>query len=324
MIYTHYYGIFVVASLLLYAVLYRRRYRLPGSWLVGGIVLATVLYIPWMTSGIVGQALHSSKTLPMRQPSWFAVHWWTFIDTMDRFNNDRVVGLLSSAPWGIFLMGGLLFAAPAFNALKPLILRSQIGLAGHVQQNVTLLAILWVLPVLLALGLGALNVQYNPRYVAFCAAPYYILVAHGISTLNFPRMRQALVILIVVYSLYSLRANYFIPYKENYRDALAYLAREYKRGDCCVFLPFGKVPLEWSIYQGDQPGLRVTSPNAVASGQSGCDRVWLVAYRRVPWAIKQVEEGQRILEINHSEIEDRQYFWVHVGLYAPKSSEAKQ
>lgn len=324
MVYTHYLGILVVASLLLYAILYRKRYTLPGSWLIGGTLLALALYVPWMTSGIVAQALHSPKTLSTRKPPWFAVHWWTFFDTIDRFNNDRVVGLLAPPPWWTFLAGGLLFTAAAFLALKPLVERSEAGLAERVHQDsVMLLAILWVLPVLLALGLGALNVQYNARYVAFCAAPYYILVARGISRLNSPRLRQALVVLILVYSAYGLRANYFIPYKENYRDALAYLAREYREGDCSIFSPLGKVPLQWAIYPGNHPDLRATSLDAVGSGRIRCDRVWLITYRRTEWAAGQVEEAKRTLETTHSKIEERQYFWVHVGLYVPRSSEAR-
>jgi uncharacterized membrane protein len=57
MIYTHYWGAFVVLSLVLFAILYKKRYSLPISWWIGGAALALVLYVPWMTS-----ALHCART----------------------------------------------------------------------------------------------------------------------------------------------------------------------------------------------------------------------------------------------------------------------
>jgi hypothetical protein len=172
----------------------------------------------------------------------------------------------------------------------------------------------------LVIALGVFNIQYDVRYVAFCAAPYYILVARGISTLKTPALRRLVAALVLAYSAYALRANYFIPYKENYRDALAYLAGGYREGDCCIFLPFNEVPLQWQIYDGDRPALKVTSVEAVASGEARCDRVWLTTYRRVDWAIQRDEDGERALAQTHSKVSEARYFWVNVGLYDAKQT----
>ena len=319
MIYTHYYGVFVMGSLFLYAILYRKHYTLPTFWLIGGIILPLVLLLPWLASGIIREALHSSKALPHEQPEWFAVHWSTFFRTINQFNNSKGFGLLNPSPLWMFLSGCLLFTVPAIHALKPLIRRSGSGLVKRIdQENLLFVGILWLVPMLLVIGLGALNIQYDVRYVAFCTAPYYILVALGILRLNSSILRQGLIVVILVYSLYSLHANYFIPYKENYRDALAYLADKYKQEDCCIFLPFKEVPLQWSIYHGSHPGLSVTSIDSIVSSRAKCERVWLITYRRVSRAVSQGEEGKRVLATTHSKIEERHYFWVDLGLYIPK------
>lgn len=318
-IYTHYYGVFLVAGLLSYALLNRRHYALPWSWLLGGAALALLLFAPWLASGVIEQALRSPKTRPAEQPPWFAVHFGTLASALNRFNNGGLAGVIESTPRLSFLAGGLLFTVPALLGLKPAFARRTAGDQMR-RDPVVLLAILWLLPLVLVIGLGALNVQYDVRYVAFCAAPYYILVARGLCGLNSPLLRYAFVVLLLAYSALALRANYFIPYKENYRDALAHLAGQYREGDCCSFLPFGETPLAWSIYHGDHPGLKTVTPDGVASGDVRADRVWLVMYRRVEWAIQRCEEARRKLETTHCKIDERQYFWVVVCLYVPKDA----
>lgn len=323
MIYTHYWGAFVVLSLVLFAILYKKRYSLPISWWIGGAALALVLYVPWMTSGVVRQALMDRKTLPAQQGPWFAVHWWTFASAINSFNNGKTRGLLESSPVWTFLVGGLLFTAPLVLALKPLLPGPRAKLSERLEQeSVTVVTILWILPMLLIIGFGALNVQYNVRYVSFCVAPYYVLVARGFSELKSPWPRQVLVVLVLAYSTYALRANYFIPWKENFRDAVAYVVREYKEGDCCIFLPFSDVvPRQWSLTLGSRlPGLKTATPGTLASRSVSCERVWVVAmtFGGNPWVKGQRETAEYKLETTHTKMDQRRYFWLDVDLYTLK------
>ena len=318
LVYTHYHGVLVVASLLLYAFLYRRRYSIPRAWWVGGAVLGFVLFAPWLLGGMMRQTQIWGQTLLGGQPHYFNVHWWTFLSTLNRFNNGKPLGFFAATPWWVFLAGGLLFTVPALLALKALFTRRRSSPLGRsYRENVVLVAVLWLVPVLLALALGIINVQYDLRYVSFCAAPYYILVARGLTSLGSVRLRQILVVAIIVYSAYSLRANYFIPYKENYRDSLGHMAREYKEGDCSVFLPEWGVPLQWDIYYGNEPELQVETLDSVISSSSQCDRVWLISYRRTTEAAGQSDAGKRRLEFTHATVEEKHYFWVDLGLYVP-------
>jgi uncharacterized membrane protein len=326
MIYTHYWGGFVVVSLLLYAFLCRKRYALPHSWWIGGAVLSLVLYAPWLASGIVQQAVVNPKTLPGQQGLWFAVHWWTPLSAINAFNNGKVAGLLEPSPLWSFLAGGLLFTAPLLLALQPLVTASEARPSERLhRENLMVLAILWVLPMLLIVGLGAFRVQYNVRYVSFCLAPYYILVARGISGLRSAKQRLVLVLLILTYSGYSLRANYFIPWKENFRDAVAYVLGGYKEGDCCIFLPFPeKISLQWDITQGDSPALKTTTPDVAVSGSESCTRVWVIVttFGGNPWVRSQREAAERKLEITYSKVELRRYFWLDVTLYSRKGNKS--
>ena len=321
MIYTHYYGVLVVFSLLSYTVFYRKRYPIPHVWLICGTILFVVFYSPWIAiSNVIGQALHSERTLPTALPPWFAASWLSPVKAINQFNNGRFFGIVAgSTPW-ILCAGGLLFTLPALRALKPLwnIFRVDVAECPN-QESLVLLSILWLVPMCLVIVLGiSMNVPYDVHYIAFCAAPYYILVAHGISKLDAFAVRPIVVIAVLIYSVVALRSNYFIPYKENYRDALAYVANHYREGDYCVFLPFQQIPLQWFIYHGNHPELKVAELDTVVSSPKHYNRIWLVTYHRVSWATRRSEEGERKLEATHSLEEEKQYFWVNVALYVPK------
>jgi len=324
-IYTHYYGFFVVASFLFFAVLYRQRYHLPVSRWVGGVALTLALYLPWLSSGIVSEWLHSSRGLT-HGPSRPDLPWWTILTSVNTFNNGRPSGLLESSPWWTFVIGGLLFSVPALMALKPLIKTFPADPADQiVRENLFFLIILFLIPFSGALALGFKSGAYNIRYVTFLTVPYYLLVARGISLLDRPALRATFLAACVAYSIYSLRANYFVPYKEDYRDAYAYLAQSRQAGDCYVVAPTYEIrqaKWAWTIYQGNQTILSLTPLDMVMSPQANCQRVWLISvmYRSTPPAVRESKEARARLENGRVRIEERRYFWVDLDLYGPEST----
>jgi hypothetical protein len=324
-IYTHYYGFFVVASFLVFAVLYRQRYRLPVSRWIGGTALGLALYLPWLSSGIISGWLHSSRGLT-HGPSKPDLPWWTVLTSVNTFNNGRPAGLLESSPWWTFVLGGLLFSIPALIALRPLLKKFPADTSEQIlRENLLFLFILFLIPFSAALVLGFKSGAYNIRYVTFLTVPYYLLVARGISLLDRPALRATFLAACFAYSMYSLRANYFIPYKENYRDAYAHLAESSQGGDCYVVAPtYEKRQAEWAwaVYQGSRPILPLTPLDAVMSGQATCQRVWLISvmYRMTPPAVGESQEARRMLEQGHVRIEQRRYFWLDLDLYGPPSN----
>jgi hypothetical protein len=223
-------------------------------------------------------------------------------------------------------LGGLLFSLPALIALKPLAKESPSGVNERLtRENLVFLVLLFVIPFSAGLGLGFKSGAYNIRYITFVAVPYYLLVARGISLLDRAALRATFLAACLVYSVYSLRANYFVPYKENYRDAYKYLARSRQAGDCYVVAPSyeeRQAQWAWAIYQGSQPVLPLTPLDAVTSRQANCQRVWLISvmYRSTPPAVRESQEAREMLEQGRVRIEEKRYFWVDLDLYGPKSN----
>jgi hypothetical protein len=125
----------------------------------------------------------------------------------------------------------------------------------------------------------------------------------------------------VAYSLYSLHANYVVPYKEDYRDAYAFLAQSRQPADCYVAAPpweERQVQWAWSIYHREEPAITLTPLDALASGQSNCERVWLISvmYQSTPPAVARSKQARAMLEQRYTRIEAKRYFWIDLDLYA--------
>jgi len=269
MLYTHYYAVFALAGLLAYATVFRRGSMIRASWWIAALVIVTVAYLPWLTSGVVESAVRNPRgavnNLLFARPAspLYALNW---------FNNGKVAGVRDQAPWWTFPLGCALFTAPALIALWSR------GTLDRERRSVSLLALLTVVPVLGVLSLGVLHIIYDIRHVSFAVAPYYLLVARGITVVSPTSVRRLLVAGILGYSALSFRADYFIPYKENYRDPMKVLATQSRAGDCSIFgAPESKssAALYWDAYyygQAPPTPIRLDQP----SSGSECKRVWLV------------------------------------------------
>jgi len=142
---------------------------------------------------------------------------------------------------------------------------------------VKMLILLVCVPVFGVASLGALHIIYDVRHVSFAVAPYYLLVARGITGLAI-LPRRVLIGLIAAYTTVSLRADYFIPYKQNYRDPMRILASESRPGDCLVLgVPqqASRVPVYWDAYYFGRTPPSPVDLNRVETAP--CNRIW------VPW-----------------------------------------
>jgi mannosyltransferase len=323
MIYTDYFGIFVIAGLFLFAVIYRKRYGIPLWRLVASAAIALALYIPWMASGIFRAAGNSSKTFGGAAQFW-AVHSYTILTAVNSFNNGKPAGLRESSPLWTFVVGGLLFITPVALCMKRLFVAKTSGRTvteRRDQEGIVITGLLWLLPLCFVIALGyLLHMQYNVRYVSLCVAPYYILVARGISELRSGALRWGLVMVMLAYSANALRANYFMRWKEDWGDAFAYVQSNLKEGDCGTFLPNYGIPQQWTITQRGRPSFRVIPQLSLADGLSECPRIW-----EVSWALHDnpewwasYEARRAPLEMTHTKTEEMRYFGVRVSLYARK------
>jgi uncharacterized membrane protein len=324
-IYTHYYAFFVLGALLLFALAYRKRYPLPWTWLWGGALFMALGYAPWLASGVVGQALHGGKVQKINAMAHVDLlpraHWFSLITSLNGFNNGRMNGLLETSPWWTIIVGGILFSLPAVWALRPLLGRGSAGAeVERERENLVYLVLLTAVPMALAFGVGSGRGAYEVKYVAFCAAPYYILAAHGIARQSSAAWRWALVAAILAYSGCALRANYFIPYKEDYQQALAFVARDYRPGDCAVVAPTWEerqARWAWSIYESGGPDLRILPLEAFPAAPGQCERVWLISvlHRENFLAERESRAARQKLAQDGLWLDRRRFFWVDVDLY---------
>ena len=145
-------------------------------------------------------------------------------------------------------------------------------------------------------------------------------MARGISTWHSAALRWAFIVFLLAYSAWALRANYLIPYKEDYKHALASIARDYRPGDCAVVAPLWEerqARWAWSIYEGDQQDLRVIPLDSALSSGAGCERVWLISvlHQEKRPEIEEAEAERRRLAQIFAEIERRRFFWVDIDLF---------
>ena len=111
------------------------------------------------------------------------VHWFTLataINIFEQWPAQRAdvefprVDFCRSRRLAVLLAGGACtFAVNATGA--------QENGEARERESLLYLLLLFTVPVVLALVAGFLYGTYDVKYVAFCAAPYYILVARGLS-----------------------------------------------------------------------------------------------------------------------------------------------
>jgi len=321
MLYTDYFAVYLIAALLLVAIIYRDHYRLGIGWALGGAVAAIALYMPWLTSGVVQRAMQPGN-VARQSADYSAVHWWTIASIVNSFNNGKPSGLRSDSPWWTLVVGGLLFTAPLLLLLSGFsrTANQKIG-EQRDREGIVITGILCLLPILLTLLSGrAFHIPYNVRYVSFCAAFYYILVAWAIFELPFSALRWGLVALILLYSANALRANYFLRWKEHWEPAFAYVASHRQPQDCGVFppnLPQQQQP--WEVTQGEGPPVfRLVSYESLASGSSGCERLWEVAAApRDDWRDwNDYKKNHDQIPPEFRKIDEQRFYAVRVSLYS--------
>ena len=337
LLYTHYYGFFALGAIAVFAAFYWRRYPISWAWLLTGVFGIAIAYTPWLTSGLISEALHGRKfhlahsspaaSSGKTQAGSSEHHWYTPVTILNTFNNGRQNGVLESSPFWTFLVGGMLFTVPAVLSLSRLIGKRNIEPAEQIdRENTSYLALLTVVPVAVGLAITHFTGVYAIRYIAFCAAPYYILVARGITLSRNPKFRWAVVFGILLYSGTAVRANYSVPYKEDYKHVFPSIAKDFRLGDCAVVAQPWEVRearWAWAVYGGQGPEIR--SLDSVLPPEQGCERVWLISvfYRGNPVAVRNGEVARQKLRQVFELRKTKRFFWIVVDLYSRGRQEVR-
>jgi 4-amino-4-deoxy-L-arabinose transferase-like glycosyltransferase len=317
---THYFGSFLVPAFVAAAVVSRKEHRIPKSWWIGGTTLILASYVVWFSSGVLHQVLYGPKIARSLGKS-FSEHWYSVFELVTVFNNGRADGIAAPVvPWS-YLLGGVVFGIPALAALIPLFQRVE-DASRRLRDSIAFLFLLCAIPVGLALVAGRVIRFYDARYIGYCAAPYYILVARGWSLFKLPAWRIPVIMVGLLYSIYALRAVYFIPYKQNYRDALAYVSAHSMTGDCYAYdsiaplLRGTELRRAWDFFfQGGQREWAIKPVESVV--RMPCQRVWFVTtwIAENPALAAAVRRDRAQLETDFTLTDVRSYYRVEVALY---------
>ena len=215
------------------------------------------------------------------------------------------------------------------------------GVAQRLDEEGTAInAILWSFPLFLSLGAGALGLPYNARYVLFCAAPYYILVAYGISVLENSALRHGLIMLIVAYSGYSI-AEAFSQRTDGARRIMAHVESNVRTGDCGAFLWVVTSPPSWLAMwdsssaaplapvptaRVDRLSFRLIPQTTLPAAFVPCLRIWVF---KVPepdlgppaQEMKHLdEEAMRFVGPTHKKVEEFSDAGLSVSLYSANAT----
>ncbi len=292
-VYTHYYGGFVIAAQAAYLFLtwwQHRRHLL--AWL-GSLFVAGVLYLPWAV-GLWGQLSNV-----VQNPDW----WAGTIDLptiVRRTFASFVAG--SGQVAGPFSQALLVFAGLFALGLVAVLARG--GLRSR--RGELFLLLYAVVPLLIVYAITASNPKFAERYLIIISPGFYLVLARGLAALYglgrrfklplaAPGLSFACLAGTAVAVALSATATWRVYYgpewaKDDFRGAIKVIEEAGRVGDFVILIRDAYHPFEY-YYQGDLPwrGFDPAGPNSApdvnfVAGQlnqmlKGRQRVWLLLWQ---------------------------------------------
>lgn len=317
MLYTHYYGFFVVASQIGYLLWQRTDEGRWRHWVYAslGVVL---LFLPWMPSFI--EQIAGGRAWPAHRVPLSAA---TLPDTLAAMTVGRPI----LETWGprtttIQAGGGALLAAVGMIAALALAVAAARSKA--VPRGVVRLLLAASLgPPLVAFATSmALNV-YAPRYLLFIVPPIALLVAAGAAALfaGPARWVRAAAVIAAALVLIPNAAGALAFHRQPRLDVFDWrlvsrtLAAQARGDDAIAFLPgFSRIPVNY-YFRGSQARLALTPVGVDVVGDGGArtahvvealarhPRVWILTVPPVPQAVEVLIEmlGGRAYAVTRQE-----------------------
>jgi mannosyltransferase len=284
MMYTHVYSFFIIAAQNLYllTLLFASRdtfKRLWKRWLVSQVTLA-VLFVPWLSVQLQQfSRVQQGFWIPKLPPR-------LLLNTLIMHAGSNQLALILSFLIALAVFAGwrgwkeeALADASSGESKKSL-------LDGRLKLY---LLLLWLLcPIMLPYIVSQFSSPiFLPKYTIAALPAFTILAARGLLSLRFHQLRMILVLLLICFSLVTLR-NYFGSVKKDmWREAVAAISRLTKPNDLVLFdQESGRVPFDYYYERDDlieKPFPDYNSnmnadnlPEKLKAAIEGHDRVWLV------------------------------------------------
>jgi hypothetical protein len=129
--------------------------------------------------------------------------------------------------------------------------------------------VLWLfLPICVTFVLSLWKPVFVARFLIVCLPAALLLIAYGLTEIQRPWMRYALVLLMLLSVLGPIRSYYAEPGQQDWRSAVDYVARNAGAGDIAV-VPDGycEMPLQYYIKHVDTlpgfPAILSTAPDGI-------------------------------------------------------------
>lgn len=270
MIYTHVYGLFVVAGQIAAAgvdLAWHRRAAVPAAFaLLAACALAFAAFLWWLP-------VFTWQVDLVQTRFWIEAPEPTgFVASFRRY---------AGSPELLRLLGPI-----AVIGLVRLMYRSAPGLS----RRPLFFVLPWLAaPIAFPFLLSLIDTPiFLSKYTIPASVPFAILVAAGLTALPWRRLRIAAVAALVVLSLRLLPAYYAVPAKDGWREAVATLEALAEPGDAVVLYPyFNRIAFDFYVSRDDlqvRPLALYTEPPPVDGWEptirratGGRPRVWLVA-----------------------------------------------
>lgn len=277
LLYTHYFGLFVVAAQALYVLFLCIGGESPRRWLgwacsVVGIALFAAFWVPVFIDQFesVRQGFwipRPQATALVRVPTLFLSWWGGWSGGSRQALFAAGLGATVVAFFALALLGAAL--SRAFDATD---VRDPGQVPGW---KATLLVFFWLaLPVSLALQLSAIDIDvFTYRNTILCAPALLLLLAGGCAQLRHPLARALLVAAIAAPSFAQMPSYYTTPHKDQWREAAAYTAAAYRpETDAFIF----DAPFVNRVFGFYGPHSTTRQIPLLTREPPGDERIWLV------------------------------------------------
>ncbi len=256
LVYTHYFGLFVIMSQIFYFILFWNKYRGIRKNFLYAQLATGIAFLPWAVIFI-------GYSIP-RSWSWDQPTWSTIIATLSSYSGYKG-GKAFLLPIFLFLCLLGLFSIKSLNGKwswkKPLQVVKQLGSRISLEGE-TLLLLIWFffpigIPFLISQIPNEVTGIYSIRYTISASPAFYLLVANGFDVFTKRKALYPLLVVILItitgFSYVGLQDYYTHVEKAQWREAVS-LVELHSRENDVIILNYGgsdfSMPFNY-YYKGD-------------------------------------------------------------------------
>lgn len=284
--YVHIYGLFIIASQVLYFILYHRSFLAKRCKLIATLSATVVGLSPLVI-------LMGPMTMSLMERG-FWIERPSPIDILDTFHQYAGYGLGSHILLILFFLLAVLGLFSIRKEAGKWIIRKPIDSLRTISWRVgfesideLVLLILWLaFPILIPFIASQVTTPfYFYRYTIGASPALYLIVAKGINTFKTKRLLYSVLLVIIILSAFGLHSYYVHDVKEQWREAAEFVEINSREGDVILdYEAWGHSPFEY-YYKGDLPIFKIPHRASVQEVATltdqvigGKDRLWLIVW----------------------------------------------